>query len=170
MLKHWLRTYGHIGTPRSIFFLFWLLCSGGHKTSKNEIKNGGSRLRLGATCLNTNGRFRTYSIIVVDLLMDDRLPFIIWNNWNRKETEKFGFPFCQLYPQCFWYRGGSGVLPSKMGIILKDALDYFFIVFILCNVIHIISESGIKKWGSSSQFGQNWGVVHIEIGSNIPIL
>ena len=58
-----LRTYGHIGTPR-FFFLIWILCSGGHKTSKNEIKNGGHQLRLGATGLNTNGRFRTYSIIV----------------------------------------------------------------------------------------------------------
>ena len=68
----YLRTYGHIGTPR-LFLIFWILCSGGRKTSKNEIKNGGPRLRLGATCLNTNGRFRTYSIIVVDLLVHDYL-------------------------------------------------------------------------------------------------
>ena len=65
-----LTTYGHIGTPRLIF---------GHKTSKNEIQNGGHRLRLCATGLNTNGRFCTYSIIVDDLLVHDSLPFIIWN-------------------------------------------------------------------------------------------
>ena len=71
------RAYRH---PLMNFSLFWILCSGSDKTSKNEIKNGGHRLRLGATGLNKNGRFRTYSIIVADLLVHGNYPLVIGNN------------------------------------------------------------------------------------------
>ena len=67
--------------------------------------------------------FRTYSIIAVDLLVHDSLIFpSLFGITNRRETETVGFTFFQLHLQCFWYRGRV-VLPSKMGIILEDALD-----------------------------------------------
>ena len=42
-----------------------------------------------------------------------------------------------------------------MGIIVKDALDYFFYILLYCVALFILCLKVEQKCGSSSQFGHN---------------